>query len=171
MTACFALLAHGLAYHDADPVAAYDALRRAPDGRRGERQPADGIGVRSRAAVMARGYRNDPIHFFEYLTVAIHHYDDSGNVANLRNPLAIFAALLDRLGHHEQAATISGFAASAFTLASSHNSAQRSPISAMSSVTSLRIARPQGRAMTTAAMATYAYDQIDQARAEFEHSS
>ena len=31
----------------------------------------------------------------------------------------------------------------------------------------LRIARPQGRdEMTTAAMATYAYDQIDQARAE-----
>ena len=30
----------------------------------------------------------------------------------------------------------------------------------------LRIARPQGRDMTTAAMATYAYDQIDQARAE-----
>ena len=28
-TACFALLAHGVAYHEADPAAAYDALRRA----------------------------------------------------------------------------------------------------------------------------------------------
>ena len=28
-TACFALLAHGMAYHDADPVAAYNVLRRA----------------------------------------------------------------------------------------------------------------------------------------------
>ena len=45
MTACFALLAHGLAYHDADPVAAYDALRRALTVAAGERQPADGIGA------------------------------------------------------------------------------------------------------------------------------
>ena len=53
----------------------------------------------------------NPIHFFEYLTLAIHHYDDSGNVANLRNPLAILACQLDRFRHHEQAATISGFGA------------------------------------------------------------
>ena len=40
MTACFALLAQGLAYHDADPVAAYDALRRALTvaGESGNRQ-------------------------------------------------------------------------------------------------------------------------------------
>ena len=64
------------------------------------------------------GGHRDPIDFFECLIVAIGHYYDSGSVANLHNPLAIFAAVLDRLGHYEQAATISGFAATAFTRAS-----------------------------------------------------
>src|SRR6202000_953457 len=47
MTACFALLAHGLAYHDADPVAAYDALRRALTvaGESGNRQMESAAGA------------------------------------------------------------------------------------------------------------------------------
>ena len=35
----------------------------------------------------------------------------------MHNPLAILAGVFDRLGHHEQAATISGFAASPMALA------------------------------------------------------
>jgi hypothetical protein len=37
---------------------------------------------------------------------------DSGNTALLRNPLAILATLFDRIGRHESAATIAGFALS-----------------------------------------------------------
>ncbi len=173
MTACFALLAHGLAYHDADPVAAYDSLRRAVTvaGESGNRQ-MESAAVAVMLLWMVAATESNPIHFFEYLTVAIHHYDDAGNVANLRNPLAIFVGVLDRLGRHEQAATISGFAASAFTLVSYPQLS--------TTITHLRdVLGDQtyeslahtGETMTTAAMVTYAYDQIDQARTELEHPS
>jgi len=171
MTACFALLAHGLAYHDADPVAAYDSLRRALTvaGESGNRQ------MESAAAVtlwIVAAPETNPIQFFEYLTVAIQHYDDSGNVANLRNPLAILACQLDRLGRHEQAATISGFAASAFTLASypQLNTTIAHLRDVLGDETYQSLAR-KGETMTIAAMAIYAYDQIDQARAELNAAS
>jgi len=88
----------------------------------------------------------------------------------LPSPLAIFAALFDRLGHHEPAATISGFAMNPLT---------RTAFPEINTtITHLRdvlgdpvyesLAR-QGETMSTAEMVTYAYDQIDQARAELEH--
>jgi predicted ATPase/class 3 adenylate cyclase len=162
MTACFALLAHGLAYHDADPAAAYDSLSRAlmTAGESGNRQMESAAA----ATLLIGATESNPIQFFEYLTVAIHHYVEAGNVANLRNPLAVLACQLDRLGHHEQAATISGFAASAFTLASYPQLG--TTIAHLRYVlgdeTYQSLAR-KGETMTIAAMATYALDQIDQA--------
>jgi predicted ATPase len=170
MTACFALLAHGLAYHDADPVAAYDALRRALTVARetGNRQ-MESASVAVILLWMVAATESDPIHFFEYLTVAIHHYDDSGNVANLRNPLATFAGVLDRLGHHEQAATISGFATSAFTLASYPQ--LKTTIAHLRDILGAQTYESlahKGETMTAAAVVTYAYDQIDQARTKLK---
>jgi hypothetical protein len=121
---------------------------------------------------MVAATESDPIHFFQYLTVAIHHYYDAGNVANLRNPLAILAAVLDRLRHHEQAATISGFAATPMTRASypqiNITIDHLRDVLGHQTYESLAC---KGETMTTAAMATYAYDQIDQARTELEHPS
>ena len=166
MTACFALLAHGLAYHDADPVAAHDALSRALTvaGESGNRQ-MESAAVAVTLLWMVAATESDPIHFFEYLTVAIHHYDDAGNVANLRNPLALFVGVLDSLGHHEQAATISGFATSAFTLVSypQLNTTITHLRDVLGDQTYESLAH-KGETMTTAAMVTYAYDQIDRAR-------
>jgi predicted ATPase len=173
MTACFALLAHGLAYHDADPVAAYDALRQAltvarESGNRQMESAAVAVTLLSMVAVT----ESDPIDFFEYLTVAIHHYDGADNVANLRNPLAVFAGVLDRLGHHEQAATISGFAASVFSRASypQLNTTITHLRDVLGDQTYESLAR-NGETMTTAAMVTYAYDQIDQARTKLNSVS
>ena len=101
--------------------------------------------------------------------MAIRNYHDSGNTYMIRIPLAILAAFFDRLGRYEPAATIAGFAVT-------------SPLAALpvmaefgTAITHLRdvlgdqtyesLAR-KGETMTTAAMVTYAYDQIDQARAE-----
>jgi hypothetical protein len=170
MTACFALLALGLADHDADHVAAYAALSRtlAVAGESGNRQ------MESAAAttLWVGATETNPFQFFEYLTVAIHHYDDSGNVANMRNPLAVLACHLDRRGHHEQAAIMSGFAASAFTLASYPQLG--STIAHLRDVlgdeTYQSLAR-KGEAMTIAAAANYAYDQIDRARTELDAAS
>jgi hypothetical protein len=87
--------------------------------------------------------------------------------ACLRAALALLAACLDRLGRHEPAAVIGGFAVDRLT------AAWIPEIDI--TITHLRavlgdeiydsLAR-KGETMTTAAMATYASDQIDQARAE-----
>jgi predicted ATPase len=162
--ACFALVAYGIAYHDADPVAAYDALRRALTVAResGNRQ------MESAAAVtmcMFASTDRDPIDFFQNLTAAIRHYYDAGSVTNLCNPLVILAALLDRLGHHEQAATISGFAATTWTRAGypQINATIAHLRDVLGEATYESLAR-KGETMTTAAMVTYAYDQIERAR-------
>jgi hypothetical protein len=47
---------------------------------------------------------------FHYSAAAIGRYHDSGNATMMRIPLAVAAALSDRLGRHESAATIAGFA-------------------------------------------------------------
>ena len=104
---------------------------------------------------------------FDHLALAIRNYHDSGNTTTIRVPLAILAVLFDRLGRYEPAATIAGFAlsplsASAFpeiTTAITHLR------EVLGEPTYESLAR-KGETMTTAAMVTYAYDQIDQARTE-----
>ncbi|WP_342744661.1 ATP-binding protein [Mycolicibacterium vulneris] len=165
-TACFALLAHGLAYHDVDPAAAYDALRRslmlAQESGNRQMESASASSV-----LLVAATHRDPIECFETLTVLIGRYYDTGNTALIKNPLAILVSLLDRLGHPEQAAIISGFAESLFTRVSYPQ--------LIPTITHLRdvlgahvyesLAR-EGQTMTTADTVAYAYDQIDQARAE-----
>ncbi|MGA9677230.1 MAG: hypothetical protein WBR28_18965 [Mycobacterium sp.] len=51
----------------------------------------------------------DPLAALDHLTLAIRNYRDSGNTTVIRIPLAVLAALLDRLGLKEPAATIAGF--------------------------------------------------------------
>ena len=174
-TACFVLLAHGLAYLDTDPVAAYDALRRGLTVARdsGNRQMESALAVvlcmlaATAGDLVFGATRGDPIDAFDYLTVTIRRYHDSANLANLHNPLAILAAVFDRLGHHEQAATISGFAATPMTRASypQINTAITHLRDILGDQAYESLAR-KGETMTTAEMTTYAYDQIDQARSE-----
>jgi hypothetical protein len=166
-----ALIAHGLAYYDADPAAAYDALRRALTiaQESGNRQMESASA--STVLLVAVTYR-DPIECFETLMVLIGRYYDVGNVALLLNPLAILVSLLDQFGHHEQAAIISGFAASLFSLASYP---QLKPAiahlrDALGDKKYESLARA-GETMTTADMVAYAYDQIDQARRKLDATS
>ncbi|WP_231124232.1 ATP-binding protein [Mycobacterium colombiense] len=170
-TACMALIAHGLAYHDVDPAAAYDALRRALTIA----QESGNLQMESASAstvLLVAVTHRDPIECFETLMVLIGRYYDVGNVALLLNPLAILVPLLDGLGHHEQAAIISGFAASLFSLASYP---QLKPAIAhlrdvLGDQTYESLART-GETMTAADMVAYAYDQIEQARAELNAAS
>ena len=110
----------------------------------------------------------DPLAALDYVALAIRNYPRLGQHRHICvSPLAILAALFDRLGRYEPAATIAGFAFGPFTAAASLRSTPRSPTFAMSSATQTyeSLAR-KGETMTTAEMVTYAYDQIDQARAE-----
>ena len=79
----------------------------------------------------------------------------------------MLAAFSDRLGRYESAATIAGFAFSPLTAAvlPEFNTAIAHLRDILGDQTYESLAR-KGETMTTAAMATYAYDQIDQARAE-----
>jgi hypothetical protein len=82
------------------------------------------------------------------------------------------AVLFDRLGRYEPALTIAGFALSplAATGVPEITTAITHLRDVLREATYETLAR-KGETMTTAAMATYVYDQIDQARTELEHPS
>jgi hypothetical protein len=167
-----ALWAYGLAFRDADPVGALNALGRGL-------VIAQDSGNRANASILAldlarlEAEHGDPVAAFDHLTLAIRCFHNAGDDATaIRGPQAIPAALFDRLGRYQPTATIAGFALSPF-------SASAFP-EITTAITHLRdvlgeqtyetLAR-KGETMTTAAMVTYALDQIHQARTELEHPS
>ena len=166
-----ALGAYGVAFRDADPVGALNAVRRGL-------VIAQHSGNRSRASALAQflarleAEQGDTVSAFDHLTLAIRNYHNCGNTTTIRLPLAVLAVLFDRIGRSEPAATIAGFALSPFS----------APVVSeiTTAITHLREVLGdqayeslacKGEAMSTAEMVTYAYDQIDQARIELEHPS
>jgi predicted ATPase len=167
----FALGAYGLAFRDADPIGALNALSRglviAQDS--GNRTVASAL-----APFLARleAEHGGTVSAFDHLTLTIRSYHNSGNTAAIRVPLAILAAHFDRLGRYEPAATIAGFALSPFSAAAvpEITTAITHLLDVLGEATYESLAR-KGETMTTAAMVTYAYDQIDQARAKLNEVS
>ena len=86
--------------------------------------------------------------------------------------MAVLAVLFDRLERYEPAATIAGFALHpiATALAPEITTTITHLRDVLGGATYESLAH-KGETMTTAAMVTYAYDQIDQARATLEHPS
>jgi hypothetical protein len=162
----FALSADGFAFRDADPDRAREARRRGL-------AIAQDSGNRFIETTLAAGLSSfeakygDPTAAFDYVTVAIRNYHESGNTFMIGIPLAVLAALFDRLGRHQPAATIAGFAFNPPTAAviPEISTAVAHLRHVLGDQTYESLAR-EGQTMTTAAMARYAYDQIDQARAE-----
>jgi predicted ATPase/class 3 adenylate cyclase len=166
-----ALFAYGLAFRGADPVGALNALGRGL-------VIAEDSGNRVAASVLANSLagfeakHGDTVSAFDHLTLAIRNFDNAGDTTTIRVPLAVLAVLFDRLGRYEPAATIAGFALNPLappgvpeiTTAIAHLR------DVLGDQTYESLAR-KGETMTTAAMVTYAYDQIDQARTELEHPS
>ena len=139
---------------------------------------AQDSGNRAIASVLANDLarleaeHGDPVSAFDHLTLAIRNFHNAGDTTTIRVPLAVLAALFDRLGRYEPAATIAGFALSPFTASAvpEITTAITHLRDVLGEPTYESLAR-KGETMTTAAMATYAYDQIDQARTELEHPS
>ena len=166
----WALWAYGLAFRDADPVGALYALGRGL-------VIAQDSGNRTIASLLApflarlEAEYGGTVSAFDHLTLAIRNFHNAGDTTAIRGPLAFLAVLFDRLGRYEPAATIAGFALSPLvatgfpeiTTAITHLR------DVLGDQTYESLAH-RGETMTTAAMATYAYDQIDQARTELEHS-
>jgi len=162
----FALAAYGSTLRDADPIGALNALGRGlviaqDSGNRAQASAAAPFLARLEAE------HGDTVSAFDHLTLAIRNYHNSGDTTTIRVPLAILAALFDRLGRYEPAATTAGFALSPMAAAGvpEITTAIAHLRDVLGDQTYESLAR-KGEVMTTAAMATYAYDQIDQARAE-----
>ena len=162
---CHALLAYGFAFRDTDPTRALEAMRRGLAIAQDSRNRSSESHL---AAVLCRveAKYGDPVAALNYFRVAIHNHHESGNTTLISTPLAVLAAFFDRLGRYESAATIAGIAFRPVTAASFPELS--------TAITHLRdvlgdqayesLAR-KGETMATAAMVTYAYDQIEQARA------
>jgi tetratricopeptide (TPR) repeat protein len=166
-----ALFAYGLAFRDADPVGALNALGRGL-------VIAQDSGSRAYASVLAtvlaqlEAEQGGTVSAFDHLTLAIRNFHNAGDTTSIRVPLASLAVLFDRLGRYEPAATIAGFALSPLTAAGvpEITTVITHLRDVLGEATYESLAR-KGETMTTAAMVTYTYDQIDQARTELEHPS
>jgi predicted ATPase/class 3 adenylate cyclase len=166
--AAAALLGYGWARRDTDPSTAYESLRRgwniAEDS--GNRQTASITAVLLSRLAAARGEFADAL---DYIAQAIQRYYDSGSLSFLYSAMGILAALLDQLEDYEQAATISGFATTAIALAAFpelHVTIVHLR-DELGDGTYESLARG-GQTMTTAAMVTYALDQIHRVRAALD---
>ena len=160
-----ALEAYGFAFRDADPDRAREAMRR---GLAIAQDSGNRYNETHLAATLARleAQHGDPLAALDYFLMSIRHLHDSGNSTTIRAVLAILAVFLDRLQRYESAATIAGFAPNPMTAAwvpeLGTTIAHLRDVLGDQTYESLA---HDGETMTTAAMATYAYDQIDQARA------
>jgi predicted ATPase len=162
----WALWAYGLAFRHADPAGALNALGRGL-------VIALDSGNRIIASVLANylgglaAKHGDTLAAFDHLTLAIRNFHNAGDTTTIRGPLASLAVLFDRLERYEPAATIAGFALHpiATAVAPEIATAIAHLRDVLGEATYESLAR-KGETMTTAAMATYAYDQIDQARTE-----
>ena len=164
MCALVGALAYGFAFRTPIPSARY-ALRRGlviaqDSGNRGNESHLAGslaeleADLRRPAGRARIPHAGDP----QPTTTRQHHDDPS------RRQSSPF--VFDRLGRHEAAATIAGFAVSPSPRGPSRDHHRdRPPARVLGDPTYESLAR-KGKTMTTAAIVTYAYDQIDQARAE-----
>ncbi len=111
----FSFFAYGYVMRDANPAAAYEALRRGLT-------IAQGSGNRMIESYLAAGLpafasNSDPMDALDFLTLAIKNYFDAGSYSQMASPLAVLASHFDRIGRYEAAATLVGFAVTAFALA------------------------------------------------------
>jgi hypothetical protein len=165
-TACFALLAIGTAYRDVDPVTAYDVLRRALTVARvsGNRQMEAATAV---TLSMVAATNDDHIDSLAHLALAIRHYLDAGSLSLIHFPLASLVGAFDRLGRHEQAATVSGFATNPVARAGYPQiDAAITHLRDILGEQKYEACARAGERMSIAAIATYALAEIEEARAE-----
>jgi len=169
--ASYALLAYGIANRYADPVTAYESHRRGAkiaydSGNRAlESYHAGNL---SRLAVTL----GEPMDALDYVTLAIRRFYDSGSFSLMPSAYAVLASVLHQLGQYEPAATFSAFATTPFALATypeiHATVAHLREVLGEERYQSLVSA---GESMTNAALVTYAFEQIDQARAHLLQSS
>jgi hypothetical protein len=167
----FALLAFGVAHLHADPVGALKAGRRGLQVAEDSGNRGNGTHLEVLAARIEAEY-GDSLGALHHISVAIHNNHDSGDPTSMQIPMATLSAVLDRMGRYEPAATIAGFASTPYAVAAAPEllttTAHLCTVLGDQDYESL--AR-KGETMSIAEIATFAYDQIDQARAALADAS
>jgi len=165
-----ALMALGLAWRDVDPERALEAGRRGLAIAQNSGNRFNESHITANLAQLESD-RGDPVSALDHIGLAIRNMHDSGNIVTVRSPMTNLAIFLYRAGHYEAAATIAGFAFGPLMAASfpNLNTAIAHLRDVLGDPTFESLAK-MGASMTTSAMARYAHEQIDQARAELEQS-
>jgi predicted ATPase/class 3 adenylate cyclase len=169
-TLSLALMAYGFAFRSADPERALEATQR---GLEIARESGNRFNETHLTANLAQldAERGDLLSALDDIGLAIRNLHDSGNVVTMRSPLTTLAIFLGGIGHYEPAATLAGFALD--PLMASSFPKILATIEHLRDVLGERAYESlaaKGAGMTTAAISTYAYDQIDQARAKLDRS-
>jgi predicted ATPase len=167
---CWALVAYGHIRHDTDLVSAFEAHRLgAKIARETGNRTLETYHTGNLSRLAAK--LGDSTQTLDFIAMSIRNYLDAGNYFLLPQPMAVLAHHLDRIEYYEVAATLSGFATTSF--ATNYFSEIEIAIThlreALGEETYASVAG-RGAAMTNAAMATYALEQIDLARAELLHT-
>jgi predicted ATPase len=161
----YALLSCAIALFHADPGRALEASRRGlqvavDSGNRGNETYLVSLGGRLEAIY------GDRLAALHYVDVTIRNYHNSGNPTNMRTALATLSVVFDGMRRYESAATVSGFGFIPFTAAAMpevvHTIAHLRNVLGEATYESLA---HNGQTMSPGEIATYAFDQIDQARA------
>jgi len=162
----YALLAFGGAFTHADPVGALTACRRGLQVAEDSGNRLTGTSLATLVARIEAEY-GDSLRALHYIAIAIHNHHNSGNPTSMRAAMATLARVLDRMARYEPAATIAGFASTPFAVVTypEFRTATAHLRTVLGDEDYESLAR-KGETLSNAEIATYAYDQIDQARAE-----
>jgi predicted ATPase len=165
----FALLAYGLAFRDADPDRALDALRRGLGVAQSSGNRTVETHLVANMAVLEAN-SGDSFAALGHFAEAIRNFYDLGNTPSMRSSMASIAVCLDGLERSEPAATLAGFACDPLTTGMWVPEMKNAIIhlrEVLGDPVYESLAH-DGQTMTTAEMAAYAFDQIDQARTELK---
>jgi hypothetical protein len=167
---CWALLGYGHIRFDTDPVSAFEAHRL---GAKIARETGNRVLETYHTANLSRlaAKYGDSTQTLDFTAMSIRSYLDAGNYFLLPQPIAVLAHYFDGIGLYEVAATLSGSRARSFS--TSYFPETEIAIThlreALGEATYASLAG-RGAAMTNTAMAKYALEQIDLARAKLLHA-
>nr|WP_090278748.1 adenylate/guanylate cyclase domain-containing protein [Mycolicibacterium komanii]CRL74384.1 LuxR family transcriptional regulator [Mycolicibacterium komanii] len=164
-----AFMACGLAYRRSEPIRSLNIFRR---GLLVARASANRFNESHLAHLMSwlEFQHGEPATALDHLTFALRNYQNAGSVAFYHPPLANLAMVLEKLGQPEPAATLAGFAVLSQMTRALYPELTELIIRLREALghQTFELLAEKGATMPFAAMATYAYEQIDHARAQLQ---
>jgi hypothetical protein len=161
----WALYAYGTAQRSHAPLVAYDVMRKALEiaHRSGSRQTESNVAAMLTTLAAIHG---EPTDALDYAASSIRNLYDQGNFLIAKNSIGSLAALFDRIGQYEAAATLSGAAQTVFVqLGFPEVAAAIEHLRDVLGDDTYESLASTGENMSDAEIAAYAFEQVDQARA------